>query len=52
MRYQSLIASVVLLFASSTSGMGVYDQDWITRVRLPLSMIQKIFGLLDFDTLS
>lgn len=36
-------------FAAVSYGMGNYDQDWITRVKLPLRMIDKIFGLLDFD---
>jgi hypothetical protein len=31
--------------------MGAYEQDWLTRVHLPLDMIQKIFSLLSLDPL-
>jgi hypothetical protein len=43
--------SCSMLFSSGQS-MGVYDQDWITRVRLPLAMMKNIFELLDFDPLA
>lgn len=52
MRYSGLVASIAVLLFTSVNGMGAYDDDWITRVRLPLSMINRIFGLLNFDPLS
>lgn len=50
----SVLAALLLTSSSllaPASGMGAYDQDWLTRVNLPLDMIQKIFGLLSLDPL-
>ena len=44
---KTLVASALLV--SSTIGMGSYDQDWITRVRLPFAIINKMFTLLSLN---
>ena len=42
----SILAAMLL---STSQAMGPYDQDWVTKVRLPLSMINKMFNLINFD---
>jgi hypothetical protein len=41
-----ILLSVLL---GTSQAMGPYDQDWVTKVRLPLSMINNIFALINFD---
>ena len=50
MKYLFRILSLASVLVLSTNGILTnYDQEWVTKVRLPLSMILKIFSQLQFD---
>ena len=43
------LCGILAFLLSTCQAMGPYDQDWVTKVRLPLSMINKIYALINFD---
>ena len=49
---KSIVCILSALLLGSAYSMGPYDPDWITKVRLPLSIINKIFGLINFDPIA
>lgn len=49
MKVKQICSILAAMLLGTSYAMGPYDQDWLTKVRLPLSMINKIFGLINFD---
>jgi hypothetical protein len=43
---------LLFLLLGSTQAMGPYEKDWVNKVRLPLSMINKIFALINIDPIA
>jgi hypothetical protein len=43
---------LLFLLLGFSQAMGPYEQDWVKKVRLPLSMINKIFALINIDPIA
>jgi len=44
-----IFSILAALLVGTSNAMGPYDKDWVTKVRLPLSMINKIYALINFN---